>query len=146
MAEAPDWDSDDALKLDHQICFALYVVSKEVIRKYKPLLDPLGLTYTAYIVLLVLWEQDDLSVKDLGCRLYLDSGTLTPLLKKMEKTGLVRRNRGQDDERTVRITLTDEGRALKTEARCIPGDLLRASDFDPQDAAGLLSVLRRFMP
>lgn len=140
------WGSDEALRLDNQLCFALYVTSKEIIRSYKPLLDPLGLTYTAYIALLVLWEEDNITVKDLGGRLYLDSGTLTPLLKKMEKSGLIRRSRGIRDERTVCITLTDRGRSLKERARRIPRTLICASEHHPQGAAELLAMLRRFMP
>ena len=102
------------LALDNQLCFALYVCSKEIIRKYNPLLEPLGLTYTAYITLLCLWEKDNVPVKELGNRLFLDSGTLTPLLKKMETQGLVTRTRNEKDERTVYIQLTKEGKAKLT--------------------------------
>ena len=110
----------DNLKIDNQICFALYACSKEIIKQYKPLLEPLGLTYTQYIVLLVLWEKDNITVKELGGSLYLDSGTLTPLLKKLEVQGLVERIRSMGDERNVYIKLTKQGIALKEEACKIP--------------------------
>jgi len=107
--------NDDSLKLENQICFALYVCSKEIIRTMKPFLAKLGLTYTAYIVLLALWEKDHISVNELGNRLYLDSGTLTPLLKKMEKDGFVVRKRSEKDERTVIISLTEKSQAIKAD-------------------------------
>lgn len=112
--------SYDNLKIDNQICFALYACSKEMIKHYKPLLDPLGLTYTQYIVLLVLWERDNITVKELGEPLHLDSGTLTPLLKKLEVQGLIQRIRSMGDERNVYIKLTGQGIALKEEALKIP--------------------------
>ena len=101
------------LLLDNQLCFALYVCSKEIIKKYTPILTPLGLTYTSYITLLSLWEKDNVSVKELGNKIYLDSGTLTPLLKKMEAQELLQRKRSSVDERTVYITLTQKGRDMK---------------------------------
>lgn len=104
---------DDILKLDNQLCFALYVSSREVIKKYKPLLDPLGLTYTSYITMLALWEKDNITVKTLGEKLHLDSGTLTPLLKKLEVKGFLVRERRSEDERNVYISLTDLGHTLK---------------------------------
>ncbi len=122
--------SDELLKLDNQLCFALYVCSKEIIRKYKPLLDPLGLTYTSYITLLALWEEDNINVKDLGHRLYLDSGTLTPLLKKMETSGWIKRKRSVEDERNVFISLTEEGFALKEKASSIPRSLICSIPFE----------------
>jgi len=109
--------SSDPLQLDDQLCFALYHASRALTRAYGPLLEPLGLTYPQYLVLLVLWEGDGLSVKDIGERLKLDSGTLTPLLKRLEQQGLVARQRGEDDERVVRIHLTPAGRSLRTRAR-----------------------------
>ena len=117
-------ENNQLLKLDNQLCFALYVCSKEVIKKYKPLLEPLGLTYTGYIALLALWENDNVTVKELGERLYLDSGTLTPVLKKLESAGYIERRRGEKDERTVRIILTKEGEALKEKAICVPSSLI----------------------
>lgn len=139
--------ADEILKLDNQLCFALYVTSKEIIKQYKPLLDPLGLTYTSYITLLALWEKDGVTVKDLGKRLYLDSGTLTPLLKKLEIKGLLERNRSPEDERTVIISLTDQGKALKEQCITIPADLICASDFkdDLDHGAQLLTMLHKYM-
>lgn len=135
---------DDILKLDNQLCFALYVCSKEIIKKYKPLLDPLGLTYTGYIILLALWEQDNVTVKELGEKLYLDSGTLTPLLKKMEALDLLTRKRGLD-ERTVYITLTDKARDLKKEAYHIPKDLVCSVNCNLSEGKQLLEYLHNLM-
>ena len=115
------------LELDNQLCFALYSTSLAMTRLYKPLLDALGVTYPQYLVLLVLWEQEDLSVSELGERLLLDSGTLTPLLKRLEAASLVRRQRAAKDERRVHITLTDAGRQLKARAAAIPGCILSAA-------------------
>ena len=103
----------EALKLDNQLCFALYACSREITKLYKPFLDKLGLTYTQYISLLVLWEKDNITVKDLGKKLHLDSGTLTPLLKKLEIMNLVKRIRDTVDERNVYVSLTTQGIALK---------------------------------
>ncbi|WP_320128206.1 MarR family transcriptional regulator [uncultured Sphaerochaeta sp.] len=114
---------EEIQKLDNQLCFALYVCSKEIIKKYKPLLEPFGLTYTGYITLLALWEQDGVTVKDLGERLFLDSGTLTPVLKKLEASGFVDRNRNKNDERSVTITLTDKGRRTQQSALSIPREM-----------------------
>jgi len=113
-------DDHDVLKLGDQLCFAVYSAAQAFTRVYKPLLAPLGLTYPQYLTMLVLWERDDLSVKAIGERLGLDSGTLTPLLKRLEKLGFVARRRDPDDERSVRIGLTAEGRALKAKAKDIP--------------------------
>jgi DNA-binding MarR family transcriptional regulator len=115
------------LQLDNQLCFALYSTSLAMTRLYKPLLDELGLTYPQYLALLVLWEQDGLTVSELGERLFLDSGTLTPLLKRMEAAGLLSRLRDVADERRVHITLTAAGRALKARAEKIPGCILSAT-------------------
>ena len=110
----------DALLLQNQLCFPLYAVSKEVVRLYKPFLDEIGLTYTQYIAMMVLWEKRSLTVKELGEFLYLDSGTLTPLLKKMELQGLVSRQRNAADERSVIVSVTAEGEALRAKAASIP--------------------------
>ena len=118
---------DPMLQLDNQLCFALYSTSLAMTRLYKPLLDELGLTYPQYLVMLVLWEKDGLMVSELGERLYLDSGTLTPLLKRLEASGLVARLRDVADERRVHITLSPAGRKLKTQAAKIPGCILTAS-------------------
>ncbi len=119
--------TDAMLKLDNQLCFALYSTSLAMTKLYKPLLDGLGLTYPQYLAMLVLWEKDGLMVSELGERLYLDSGTLTPLLKRLETSGLVARLRDVADERRVHITLTPAGRKLKAQAAKIPGCILEAS-------------------
>ena len=106
----------DPLRLDSQLCFAVYGAAHAFAAAYKPVLEPLGLTYPQYLVMLVLWEQDSLSVKEIGTRLHLDSGTLTPLLKRMEKAGLLRRRRDPDDERHLRVELTDQGWSLREAA------------------------------
>ncbi len=113
-------EDEDLLKLENQLCFPLYACSREVVKRYKPLLDALDLTYTQYIVMLVLWEHMQINVKRLGEYLYLDSGTLTPLLKKMEQKGLLKRQRSEKDERNVILTITDKGKALKAQAADIP--------------------------
>jgi len=133
------------LALDNQLCFALYVCSKEIIRKYTPLLEPIGLTYTSYITLLCLWEKDNVTVKELGERLFLDSGTLTPLLKKMEGQGLITRTRGGKDERTVYIQLTDNGRNMKDKCVDIPQQMMCQNILDMDKAAPLLQTLHVIM-
>ena len=119
--------TDAVLLLDNQLCFALYSASLAMTRVYKPLLDDIGLTYPQYLAMLVLWEKDGLMVSALGERLYLDSGTLTPLLKRLESSGLIARLRDVEDERRVHITLTSAGRKLKGKAAKIPGCILSAS-------------------
>jgi DNA-binding MarR family transcriptional regulator len=123
----PPFDADRALLLDNQLCFALYSTSLAMTKLYKPLLDDLGLTYPQYLAMLVLWERDGLMVSELGERLALDSGTLTPLLKRLEAAALVSRIRDVQDERRVHITLTTAGRKLKARARKIPACILAAS-------------------
>jgi DNA-binding MarR family transcriptional regulator len=120
----------DPLHVDEQLCFALYNASRAVTRAYAPLLEPLGLTYPRYLVLLVLWERDGLPVNHLGERLALDSGTLTPLLKRLEQQGLVERRRGEADERIVRIHLTAAGRALRGKVRRLPMELACRAGYD----------------
>jgi len=120
-------DSDPALLLDNQLCFALYSTSLAMTKLYKPLLDELGLTYPQYLVMLLLWEKDGPMVSELGERLYLDSGTLTPLLKRLEAAGFIARVRDTQDERRVHITLTAAGRKLKAKAQKIPGCVRTAS-------------------
>ncbi|NHZ40168.1 MULTISPECIES: MarR family winged helix-turn-helix transcriptional regulator [Massilia] len=115
------------LALENQFCFALYSASHAMTKTYKPMLDRLGLTYPQYLVMLVLWEQDAILVKDIGARLFLDSGTLTPLLKRLEANGLLSRNRDPHDERQVRIVLTAQGQALRVQAEAIPEQVLCAS-------------------
>ncbi|MFK4720344.1 DNA-binding MarR family transcriptional regulator [Bradyrhizobium niftali] len=118
----------DPQRLDNQICFAVYSAAHAFNRVYKPLLDRLGLTYPQYLVMLVLWERDDVPVKDIGEKLFLDSGTLTPLLKRLEAAHLVKRTRSREDERQVLIALTPQGYALKDKARAVPQSILAASD------------------
>ena len=119
--------ADTMLLLDNQLCFALYSTSLAMTRVYKPLLDDIGLTYPQYLAMLVLWDKDGLMVSELGERLYLDSGTLTPLLKRLESSGLIARVRAVEDERRVHITLTAAGRKLKAKATKIPGCILSVS-------------------
>jgi DNA-binding MarR family transcriptional regulator len=128
-------------KLDNQLCFALYVSSKEIIQKYKALLEPFGLTYTAYIVLLALWEEDDQTVKELGKKLYLDSGTLSPVLKNLESGGFVKRERNKRDERSVSVTLTDKGIRTQESALTIPKAMLALMTEDGRmDTEGIKAL------
>ena len=117
-----------SVTLDDQLCFALYAASRAVTSVYRPLLDDLGLTYPQYLVMLALWERDGVAVSELGKRLFLDSGTLTPLLKRLERAGLIARMRATDDERRVLVTLTAAGRKLKAGAQKVPACLLEASE------------------
>jgi len=133
---------DEALRLDNQLCFALYSTSLAMSRMYKPLLDALDLTYPQYLAMLVLWEQDGLGVSELGERLFLDSGTLTPLLKRMESAGLITRARDAQDERRVTVTLTPAGKRLKAKARGIPGCVLEASQCSVAEVASLTRRLQ----
>jgi DNA-binding MarR family transcriptional regulator len=133
---------DDPLALDNQFCFALYSASLAMTKTYKPFLDKLGLTYPQYLVMLVLWQQDDILVKTIGERLFLDSGTLTPLLKRLESSSLITRTRDEADERQVRINLTREGRALKKKAQSVPHQMLCASGQTPQVMENLRSQLK----
>ena len=119
--------ADQLLRLDHQICFAVYSATHAFNRVYKPLLDRLGLTYPQYLVMLVLWERDGVPVKAIGEQLHLDSGTLTPLLKRLEQAGLIKRTRSTEDERQVLIDLTPQGQTLKDKARAVPPSILAAS-------------------
>ena len=130
------------LQLDNQLCFALYSTSLAMTRLYKPLLDALGVTYPQYLVLLVLWEQNGLSVSKLGEHLLLDSGTLTPLLKRLEASGLVLRQRAVQDERRVYITLTDAGCQLKVRAAAIPGCILSATQCPLPELVALTRQLQ----
>ena len=123
----------EQLRLRNQLCFPLYVCSKEVVRKYKPLLDELDLTYTQYITMMAMWEHQQLSAKELGNILYLDSGTLTPVLKTLEKKGFVERQRSKDDERSLIISLTPEGSDLQDRAAHIPEAMGKCIDMDLED-------------
>jgi DNA-binding MarR family transcriptional regulator len=128
---------DDKLRLDRQLCFPLYAASRLVTRLYKPLLDPLGLTYPQYIVLLALWEDAPCSVSRIGERLLLNSNTLTPLLKRLEQLGYLCRTRRATDERVVEISLTDAGLALKSRCACIPERLFAVVNYPVEKAAAL---------
>jgi len=134
---SPRLSSDQALQLDHQLCFALYSASLAMTKLYKPLLEELGLTYPQYLAMLVLWEHDGVTVSELGERLHLDSGTLTPLLKRLESAELVTRLRDVQDERRVLIRLTAAGRKLKSRAARIPGCVLQATQCDVADVLAL---------
>jgi len=133
----PRLSSDQALQLDHQLCFALYSASLAMTKLYKPMLDEMGLTYPQYLALLVLWERDGVTVSELGERLHLDSGTLTPLLKRLETAELVTRLRDVQDERRVLIRLTAAGRKLKARAARIPGCVLQATQCDVSEVMAL---------
>ena len=134
--------ADDVLLLDNQLCFALYSASLAMTKLYKPLLEELGLTYPQYLVMLVLWEGDGLMVTELGERLFLDSGTLTPLLKRLEAAGLVSRMRDVEDERRVHIHLTTAGRRLKTRAAKVPACLLAATQCSLPEIVQLTERVR----
>ncbi|MCM1175136.1 MAG: MarR family transcriptional regulator [Blautia sp.] len=135
----------DCLKLENQLCFPLYACSKEVIRRYKPYLDKLDLTYTQYIAMMVMWEKKEVTVKELGKCLYLDSGTLTPLLKKLEEKKFVERKRSKEDERSLIVTVTQEGEKLKERAVSIPADLSACVNVEPQEAQQLYRLLYRLL-
>lgn len=135
----------EALRLDRQLCFPLWAAARKVTGLYRPVLDPLGLTYTQYVVMLALWEQDAVSVRELGDRLYLDSGTLTPLLKKLEAQGRIVRARSHSDERLVIVSLTDEGRALKDAAADVPARVASCVDLPMQDAVALHRILHALL-
>lgn len=134
-------DKYDALKLENQLCFPLYACAKGVVRAYKPYLDELDLTYTQYITMMVMWEYKELRVKEVGERLLLDSGTLTPVLKKLEEKGYLTRRRSDTDERDVIVSVTKSGEALKRRAVKIPEKLAGCVDLDPQKAGTLYKLL-----
>ena len=138
-------DNYDVLKLENQICFPLYACSKEIVRKYKPFLDEIDLTYTQYITMLVLWEHKEISVKDLGEYLYLDSGTLTPVLKKLEQKGYVSRARDTQDERVLNVTITEAGELLKEKAVEIPAKIGSCISLPAEDAVKLYEILQKIL-
>ena len=138
-------DGFDALRLDNQLCFPLYACARAVTRRYKPCLDAIGLTYTQYITMLVLWERRQATSKLLGERLYLDSGTLTPVLKKLEEKGLVTRARDPHDERNLMVALTDRGAALEATAAEIPAKMATCLPLTPDEAETLCGILRKIM-
>ena len=139
------YDSNEALKLDSQLCFPLYAAARKVTGLYTPFLKPLGLTYTQYLVFLVLWEQDSVSVSEICGRLFLDTGTVTPLLKTLEAEGYLFRARSSSDERCVVVSLTEKGRALKQESALIPEKVGRCIELDAAEAAMLYQTLYRIL-
>lgn len=136
-----EYDYQEAMKLINQLCFPLYAAARHVTGLYTPVLKPLGLTYTQYIVFLVLWEKNSLTVGEIGEKLLLDNGTLSPLLKKMEKAGYVKRQRSREDERVVVITLTEEGRILQEKAKDVPAKVAGCIDLPPEKAQMLYGLL-----
>ena len=138
-------NSFDSLKLENQLCFPLYAASTEVIKQYVPLLEDLDLTYTQYLSMLVLWEKDGISVKEMGEKLLLDSGTLTPVLKSLERKGYVERQRCRYDERIMIISLTDAGRFLKERALNIPARMASCIELEPDEAKELYRLLYKLL-
>ena len=136
---------DEVLKLSNQICFPLYASGKEIVRKYQPYLEKLDLTYTQYIVLMVLWERDHLSVKEIGAKLYLDSGTLTPLINKLITKGFVQKEKSPDDERELIISLTSDGIKLKEKAKEIPPLIAKKVKLTQKEARTLYTLLYKLL-
>ena len=135
----------EALKLSRQLCFPLYACSREMTKLYKPWLDELGLTYTQYITMMVLWEHQAMTVKALGQELFLDSGTLTPLLKKLEEKGLVTRRRSDLDERNLIVTITELGEAMKDKALHIPAEMTKCVNLPKEDIRELYRMLHQLL-
>ena len=138
-------DKYDSLKLENQLCFPLYAAAKEITRKYKPFLDKLDLTYTQYICMMVMWEHKELNVKTIGEYIYLDSGTLTPLLKKLEDKGYIERKRNDEDERNLVISITDKGLALRDEALSVPQSMGDCIALSREEAELLYKVLYKIL-
>lgn len=135
----------NVLKLENQLCFPLYAASREVVKLYTPFLREIGLTYTQYITMMVMWERKQVGVKELGEALHLNSGTLTPLLKKLEKQGLVSRSRSTEDERNLIVTITNAGEALREQASEIPMKMGQCLDLNAEEAATLYSLLYKLL-
>ena len=138
-------DKYDSLKLENQLCFPLYACAKEVVKKYKPFLDELDITYTQYIAMMVMWEHKTMNVKELGEYLFLDSGTLTPLLKTLEKKGFVTRTRSKEDERNLIVSVTEEGLALRDRALDIPKKVVGCIQLEKEEAKELYVLLHKLM-
>ena len=136
---------NESLKLENQLCFPLYACAKEIVRRYTPLLEPLGLTYTQYIAMMVMWEHKSISIRDMGKLLFLDSGTLTPMLKKMEKAGWIQRKRSESDERMVILTITARGEELHDKAAEIPSKMARCVTLENDDTLHLYSLLNKLV-
>ena len=137
--------NENFLRLENQLCFPLYAAARETIKVYKPFLDELDLTYTQYIAMLLLWEHNTLTVKGMGDRLFLDSGTLTPLLKKLEAKGLITRTRSTMDERNLNVTITEQGAALREKAEHIPVDIGRANPLSREETVTLYHLLYKLL-
>lgn len=135
----------EGLKLENQICFPLYAASREIIKQYRPYLDELDLTYTQYISMMIFWEEKKLSVKELGKKLFLDSGTLTPVLKSLESKGYVHRSRSAEDERVVVVEITPKGEALREQAVAIPQSVAGCVNLDVQEAMQLYQLLYKIL-
>lgn len=135
----------DCLKLENQLCFPLYACSKELIRKYKPYLDEIDLTYTQYIAMMVIWEAKQINVKSLGEKLFLDSGTLTPLLKKLENKGYITRKKSSSDERNLNIMITEEGEKLKEGAKIIPSEIGKCLNLTDEEMITLYQILYKVL-
>lgn len=138
-------DKYDCLKLENQLCFPLYACSKEIVRRYKPHLDELELTYTQYITMMVLWEKKEMNVKELGSYLYLDSGTLTPVLKKLESKGYITRIRSKEDERNLVVSITDAGEQLRERAVEVPAKIGQCVNLAPEEALQLYGLLHKML-
>ncbi len=145
MPDMLESDRFAGLRLDHQLCFPLYAASREIIRHYRPYLDALDLTYTQYITMMVLWEEQEINVKQLGKRLYLDSGTLTPLLKSLEAKGYVSRTRCESDERVVLVHLTETGSLLQEKALSVPESMKACVRLTEEEAAVLYKLLYKLL-
>ena len=135
----------DCLKIENQLCFPLYACAKEVVRRYKPYLEPLDLTYTQYITMMILWERGEMNVKELGKCLYLDSGTLTPLLKKLESKGFIARARSSSDERNVIVSITDAGKQLREKAVNVPAQMGSCVALSPEESGQLYGLLYKIL-
>ena len=138
-------DKYDVLKLKNQLCFPLYACAKEIVRQYKPFLDEIDLTYTQYITMMVMWEQKELLVKEIGRYLYLDSGTMTPVLKKLEEKGLIVRTRSKEDERNMIVTITSKGEMLREKAVEIPEKIGGCVRLEPEEADRLYHLLYKIL-
>lgn len=135
----------DVLKLENQLCFPLYAASKEIVKNYRPFLEEINLTYTQYIAMMVFWQEGSISVKELGKKLFLDSGTLTPVLKSLEAKGYIKRNRSTDDERVLIAELTQEGEALKEKAVYVPMQIGKCVNLSPDEAGTLYKLLYKIL-
>jgi len=135
----------EVLRLQNQLCFPLYAASREIVKKYTPFLEKLELTYTQYVTMMVLWEERQISAKALGEKLFLDSGTMTPVLKALEKKGLVSRARSAEDERVLIVTVTPDGMELREQALAVPAAIGSCINIEPEEAAALYRILNKIL-